>query len=79
MENTSSNGDNFAILVQGGQGPCVNKYIIFPKSAVANEDVYERGYVGALTALTNDMLVNVYDYSGASCGNGGQLVVTMTK
>ena len=31
VENTSSNGDNFAILVQGGEGPCMDKYIIFPK------------------------------------------------
>jgi len=75
VENTSSNGDNFAILVEGGQGPCVNKYIIFPKSGVVNTDVYERGYEGALTALANDLKVNVYDYSGDSCRNGGQLVV----
>jgi len=75
VENTSSNGDNFAILVKGGQGPCVNQYIIFPKSGVANTDVYERGYKGALTALIFGLKINVYDYSGDSCRNGGQLVV----
>ncbi|NEO56630.1 MAG: hypothetical protein F6K54_28275 [Okeania sp. SIO3B5] len=76
VENTSSNGDNFAVLVKGGNGPCVDKYIIFPKSGVSNLDVYERGYEGALTALAYDLKVNVYDYSGDSCRNGGQLVVT---
>lgn len=81
VENTSSNGDNFAILVQGGEGPCMDKYIIFPKSGIKNADVYQRGYLGALTALEkNDKLkVNVYDYTGHSCRNGGQLVVTSRK
>lgn len=43
VENRSSNQDNFAILVKGGAGPCVDKVIIFPKSRVANTDVYQRG------------------------------------
>ena len=43
VENRSSNRDNFAILVKGGVGPCIDKVIIFPKSGVANTDVYRRG------------------------------------
>ncbi|MHC5726274.1 MAG: DUF5992 family protein [Nostoc sp.] len=76
VENTSGNGDNFAILVTGGTGACNNTFIIFPASAVTNRDIYEHGYQSALTAVTNpNLTVDVFDYSGASCYNGGQIVL----
>ncbi|MHC5615709.1 MAG: DUF5992 family protein [Nostoc sp.] len=74
--NTSGNGDNFAIFVSGGTGPCTNTFIIFPPSGVTNRNIYEHGYQAALTALTNpNLTVDVFDYSGASCYNGGQILV----
>lgn len=76
VQNTSGNGDNFAIFVTGGTGPCNGTFIIFPASAVTNRTIYEHGYQSALTALTNTKLkVTVFDYSGSSCSNGGQLVL----
>ena len=76
VENTSSNGDNFAIVVTGGTGPCNDGFILFPASAVITRAIQEHGYQSALTALTNQNLrVNVFDYSGASCSNGGQIVL----
>lgn len=76
VQNTSSNGDNFAVSVKGGSGPCTNRVIIFPKSGVAHEDVYERGYDIALAAMSNDYYVDIYDYSGSDCAKGGQLSIT---
>ncbi len=75
VQNTSSNGSNFAIKVVGGEGPCSGKVIIFPEKAVPY-DVYKRGYAIALAAMKNDWSVGVYDYSGDSCRNGGQLSVS---
>ncbi len=76
VQNTSSNGENFAIVVQGGTGPCAGKVIIFPASGVSNKGAYDRAYNAALTALSANVNADVYDYSGSSCSNGGQLSIT---
>lgn len=75
VQNTSSNGDNYAIFVSGGTGPCANNYIIFPKTGVINKDVHARGYEAALSALVNNLKVDVFNYSGSTCANGGQVSI----
>lgn len=75
VQNTSRDGDNFAVRVNGGSGPCNNRIIIFPKAGVTERDVYRRGYVMALEAMINNLRVDIFDYSGTSCENGGQLSV----
>jgi hypothetical protein len=75
VQNTSSNGDNYAIFVTGGTGICSNNYIIFPKTGVINKDVHDRGYQAALSALTNNLKIDVFDYAGASCAHGGQVSI----
>jgi hypothetical protein len=76
VQNTSSNGDNYAISVSEGVGPCADRVIILPVSAVLNRDIHTRGYKAALTALSNGFLVDIYDYTGSSCSNGGQVTIT---
>jgi len=76
VQNTAGNGDNFAISVVGGTGPCTGRVIIFPKTGVSSPDVYERGYAIALAAMENNWNVDAFDYSGSDCRNGGQLSVT---
>ncbi|EFA72780.1 sxtE [Raphidiopsis brookii D9] len=76
VQNTSSNGDNYAVSISGGFGPCADRVIILPTSGVINRDIHMRGYEAALTALSNGFLVDIYDYTGSSCSNGGQLTIT---
>ena len=75
VQNTSSNGDNFAITVTGGSGVCGNSVIVFPLTAVTNQDVHDHGYQAALTALTQNLKIDVYNYSNSSCTNGGQISI----
>ncbi|MEH1846561.1 MAG: DUF5992 family protein [Nostoc sp.] len=76
VQNTSSNNDNYAVGVSGGTGPCINQIIIFPASGVLNREIHSRGYQAALTALTQGYTVSIYDYSGTSCSNGGQIAIS---
>ncbi len=76
VENTSSNGDNYAVTISGGVGPCADKVIILPASGVLNRDIHVHGYKAVLTALSNGFLVDIYDYTGSSCSNGGQVTIT---
>jgi hypothetical protein len=76
VQNTSSNGDNYAVTISGGLGPCADRVIILPASGVLNRDIHARGYKAVLTALSNDFLVDIYDYTGSSCSNGGQVTIT---
>nr|ACZ26228.1 SxtE [Microseira wollei] len=76
VQNTSSNGDNYAVTISGGVGPCADRVIILPASGVLNRDIHARGYKAVLTALSNGFLVDIYDYTGSSCSNGGQVTIT---
>jgi len=69
--NTYSNKAQFAITVSGGSGVCANKIIIFPLSATVgeNKESHSRAYATALTAITTDIKVDVYNYSGSDCNN----------
>ena len=73
VQNTSDNGDNFTITVAGGSGICSNSVIIFPSTGVISQTVHDRGYKAALTALAQNLKVDVYNYSNNSCTNGGQV------
>jgi hypothetical protein len=76
IQNTSSNGDNFAITVSDGEGLCNDKVIIFPTSGVVNSEAHYRAYLTALSAMNSGARIDVYDYSGSACENGGQISIT---
>jgi hypothetical protein len=71
--NTASNSAAFIIVVEGGTGPCVTtttqKNIYFPRVSAANQDVYDRAYMSAMTALSAGNKVNIYNYADGTCNN----------
>ena len=80
VQNTSSNGDNFAIKLLGGTGACANQFILFPATGVSNRSINDRGLTIALTALAQELSVDAYDYISpgniTDCAKGGQISVT---
>ncbi|MFN5955129.1 MAG: DUF5992 family protein [Dolichospermum sp.] len=79
VQNTSSNGDNFAIKLLGGTGACANQFILFPATGVSNRSINDRGLTIALTALAQKLSVDAYDYTSpgniTDCAKGGQISI----
>jgi hypothetical protein len=73
IANTNSNQEKFNIWVSGGTGPCVNRQIVFPRSAAASAEIYNRAYSAALTAFASGSKISIYDYDGASCSNAAYI------
>ncbi|NQZ12205.1 MAG: hypothetical protein HRT35_34065 [Algicola sp.] len=68
---SSSDGvtDNFYIVTTGGEGLCVNKAIIFKRTATSSPEFFNRLYTTALTAYTtNAKKVRIYNTTDDSCG-----------
>ncbi|PSB02119.1 DUF5992 family protein [Merismopedia glauca] len=80
VENTSINGNNFAIKVSGGTGFCNNQFILFVPAGVSNANIYGRSFPMILQAFQNNHKVSIYDYTSpgttVSCAKGGQVVIT---
>ncbi|BDU40260.1 conserved exported hypothetical protein [Vibrio nigripulchritudo MADA3029] len=75
VANTSGNGDNFTVWVEGGTGVCANKSINFPRTATSSNEIFSRAYSTALTAFASGHKVWIHDYAGASCTNAAYIRV----
>ncbi|WP_325892443.1 DUF5992 family protein [Grimontia sp. NTOU-MAR1] len=73
IANTNSNGENFTVWVEGGSGPCTDRAVTFPRRAVSSNEIHARAYSAALSALSTNHKVDIYDYSGSNCGNASYI------
>ena len=70
VANTNNNGADFAIMLQGGTGPClspIRTVITFPESKKQSDESYSQSFTIALTALANGMKVRVHNFEDNSC------------
>lgn len=73
VENTSNNVDMFAVVVEGGSGPCVStasqtQLIFFPRANAGSEHVHDRAFAMVLSAQATQNPVSIYNYLDDSCG-----------
>lgn len=78
ISNTSSNLQNFAILVSGGStNLCGSAWINFPVSAVADVESHKRAYAIALVALTTGLTVRVHNYVDNTCNTAAYIELSV--
>ena len=72
VNNTTNNSYQFSIVTSGGTGPCNATAITFSST---DSDIQDRAYQAALTALTEGMRVDVFDYDGTDCSDAAHIAL----
>lgn len=60
------NTGNFAVLTEGGAGPCINQWIVFSKEKMSPE-TYRGSFEIAQMAFIHGFKVNIFNYTDNSC------------
>lgn len=67
VTNTASNAPQFGVIANGGGGPCVGQWILFPRDATPDVENYKRAFALAVLAHTTGSKVNIYNYENDAC------------
>lgn len=77
VTNTAGNSPQFAVIANGGSGPCVGQWISFPRDATPDTDNHKRAFALAILAHTTGAKVNIYNYESNACDRA--VFIELTK
>ena len=79
VANTSGNGADFAVILQGGTGICVHPtrtLIKFPEAKKQSDASYKQSFSLALSALATGMKVRIHNFEDDSCAGANFISVS---
>jgi len=76
VTNTADNAPQFAVIANGGGGPCAGQWITFPRDATSDAENHRRAFALALLAHTTGSKVNIYNYESDACNRAAYIELT---